>query len=166
MKTGLSTLDPTETYRVELYLRSLAPRATYERQETVLDRLDALAEQGRVESVSSTVWGDRICPSAALNHETGHAVLDDIGRLRAWADEHDASLAPFFEEREVNSLAERAHTVIVPPVLCLTIHDGEGIRGVFPCVRGTETHTVADGLELLENATRPDAFADGVSTQP
>jgi len=165
MNTDLFTLDSTETYRVELYVRSLAPTGAYERQMEVLDRLECLAERGRVESVSSAVWGNRICPRTDLCDETGHSILEDIDRLRAWAADHDASLDPFFEEREVNSLVERAHTVIVPPVLCLAVHDGEGLRGVFPCAKDGETYTVADGLDALENAASSDALAGGVPTQ-
>lgn len=165
MNADVSTLDPTETYRVELYLRSLAPTGAYERQEAVLDRLECLAERGRVESVSSTVWGDRIRQRADLRDEAGHAILDDVDRLRAWAADHDASLDPFFEEREGNSLVESAHTVLIPPVLCLAIRDDEGLRGVFPCATDGETYTVADGLDALEDGAPADALAGGVPTQ-
>lgn len=154
-------------FRVELFVRSLAPSGAYERQKRIVDRLSRLSTAKHVVSVSSTVWGNRICPEAALRLSTGRSILEDIERVRTWADQHDASLDPFFDEYEVQTMTERSYTVIVPPVICLAVSAGDDLWGVFPYAKDGETYTVADGLDLIENAdpVPADPFAEPSSLE-
>lgn len=148
-ETNAST--PNSEYRVELFVRSLAPTGAHERQRAIIDRLVQLAEENRIGTISSTVWGDRICPETASKLTTGRSLLDDFDRLRTWAHQHDASLEPFFDERVEGSMFEDTHTVVIPPVLCLAVSKGDGLWGVFPCTNGDEIYTVMDGLDMLDD---------------
>lgn len=152
MDTETSTPEPTPDYRVELFVRSFAPTGAHEQQQAIVDRLVELAAENRIGTISSTVWGDRICPGTASKLTTGQSILDDIDRFREWAQRHGASLEPFFEEHEVRSMFEDAHTVIVPPVLCLAVSDGDELWGVFPCVSRGEVCSVMDGLTFLDDS--------------
>ena len=136
-------------WTVRLYTRSAAPRDIAELHRRTVDRLDRLAEDGRVESVEFEVWGDLIPTDG---DRTGSRRAYDA--LVDWAEESGYSLAPGFERRETGTIAsEDTRSVISVPLLCLVIYDADGIEAVFPCSDGERTYTVEDGLVGLERRT-------------
>jgi hypothetical protein len=152
-------------FTAELFVRSLAPRGAHDCQQAVIDRLDRLQQNGQIESVTCTVWGDRICPETASRVTDGQKALRDIARLRRWTSKHSVSLTPFFEEREVEPIEEEPYTVIVPPILCLAISRDDELWGVFPCDKDGESLSAMDGLDALAEETLPEAFADRTPLQ-
>jgi hypothetical protein len=166
MGSDTDSPDTSTGFSVELFVRSLAPHGAHERQEAIVDRLEQLERDDRVDAVTCTVWGDRVCPETAARLRDGRSLLRDIARLRTWAQAHDASLEPFFEERTVQSMCEDPYTVFVPPVLCLAVSRGEELWGVFPCVKADTTLSVMDGLDALAESTPTDSFADRAFAHP
>jgi|AntRauTorcE11898_2_1112593.scaffolds.fasta_scaffold34837_1 hypothetical protein len=164
-----SDSDPPEQrtgFSVELFVRSLAPNGAHERQQAIVDRLEQLEEDNRIDEVRSTVWGDRICPETATRLQDGRSLLQDIARLQTWAQAHDASLEPFFKERTVQSPCEDPYTVIVPPVLCLAVSRDDELWGVFPCTKEGDTLSAMDGLDAILTSTPPNPIADRPFAQP
>lgn len=163
-----TTTDAATTdLRVELFVRSLAPSGAHERQQAVVSRLERLVSDGRIDTVSTTVWGRRICPEMAADLTVGRSILDRVDRLRTWARRHDASLEPSFDEHVERSMLDGTHTVVVLPVLCLAVFEGDDLRGVFPCVKDGTPCTVEDGLDLLEdpNHAARAPFSDQASAE-
>lgn len=131
-----------------VYLRESASSAATERQQAVLDRLDALADAGTVEDVTVRRWPKRVSERSE--------VLETVRELREAAEERGFRLEPFFEERErvPGFFTERGDPVreVVLPVVCIALYrDGE-VRGVYPCADDETYYSVDDGLDALEGA--------------
>jgi hypothetical protein len=126
------TLDPEE-YRMELFLRSLAPPAARTAQETIIDRLKRLDDRGHIREYELTIWGDRIRLDTTPRTPTEETLRDKIDRFRRWERRTDVSLAPGFDEREIDPLVDDAYTVFRPPVIALAVYAGSNVWGVFPC---------------------------------
>lgn len=147
-------------FSVELFVRSLGPQGAHGRQQALIERLERLQQDGHVESMNCTVWGDQIYPETAHRVTEGRKALEDINRLQEWAASHDVSLTPFFEERVVRSMCEESYTVIVPPVSCLAISRDEGLWAVFPCLKDDQPFSAMEGLDMLDRSTIPELFTD------
>ncbi|WP_324760517.1 HTH domain-containing protein [Haloarcula sp. GH36] len=166
MESNPDSSDPSPEFSVELFVRSLAPHGAHERQQAIVERLEQLQEDDCIESVTCTVWGDRICPETAPRLTDGRSVLQNIARLRTWAQTHDASLEPFFAERTVQSACEDTYTVIVPPVVCLAISRDEELWGVFPCRKADDTLSAMDGLATVADFPSADPLTDRPFAHP
>lgn len=165
MTSETTTLGSGPTFSVELFVSSLAPKGAHKRQQAVLDRLERLQQDGRIEAITCTVWGDRICPETAPRITNGLNALRDIGRLQQWADRRDVSLTPFFNERTVESMNDESYRVIVPPILCLAISKDDNLWGIFPSLKDGQPLSAMDGLDALAEETVPELFADRTPAQ-
>lgn len=142
----------SDTTRAELYVRSLAPVGTRDRQGAVVDRLRSLRRSGVLEDVDLTVWGDSVClegPNARIG--SGRHIADRITAFRRWAEESDAEIEPFFEDTEVDSsMTGECFRRVVPPTMCLAVYaDGE-LADVYPSVVDGDVRSVEDGLAELD----------------
>lgn len=145
-------LDPTldaQTYRMELFLRSLAPPAARDSQEAIIDRLNELDERNDVRGYDLTIWGDRICLDTDPRSPTERTLRDTVDRFRRWERRHDVSLAPGFDERTVDPLAGDAHTVFHTPTIALAVYADTNVWGVFPCEVDGEVVTVDECLDAF-----------------
>lgn len=142
------TLDPQE-YRMELFLRSLAPPAARATQDVIIDRLIRLDDRGLIREYDLTIWGDRIRLDVSPRTPTERAIHDEIDRFRRWERTHDVSLAPAFDEREVDPLVGDPYTVFQPPVITLAVYAGTDVWGLFPCDVEGERVTVDDCLDAF-----------------
>lgn len=130
---------------VTVYVRASSPAGE---PMDVRERLERLRRRGAIEAFDVEVWPARVRLSAAA---APSAVLDAYRRFERWADRQDLSLRPVFEVREQCWVADDAvDEVLVTPVVCLAVHEGSSLTGVYPCVDGERTYTVADGLAALE----------------
>lgn len=148
---------------MELFVRSLAPRACHDRQESLVERLGTLAAEGQVRDYAVHVWGSRVdLSSAAVETETGRFLRDRVEAFRTWRADNGLSTAPFFEEESVEStLAGEAYSAVTLPAATLAEYvDGE-LDFVTPCTDGDSVLTVQDRIEQLErrgtqlNTARP-----------
>jgi hypothetical protein len=145
-------LDPTldaQAYRMELFLRSLAPPAARNSQEVIVDRLKRLDDRNHIREFDLTVWGDRICLDVSPRTATERSIRDKVDRFRQWERRHDVSLAPGFAEREVDPLVDDAYTVFHTPVIALAVYADTNVWGVFPCEVDGEVVTVDDCLDAF-----------------
>lgn len=143
---------------VELYVRSLSPQGAADRQETVIDRLAALEEQGAIEAFSLIVWGPRFAPgSAAARTTTGRELGRRIDAFERWVAAAKKPDELAFECREVHSLVtDEKREEVVLPVLCLAVYQGETLRCVSPWRATRTTHSIDDCLDAIVQPGRVD----------
>jgi len=141
--------------RVELHVRSLAPRAGKRQQERVIDRLDRLESAGHVDELSVDVWGRQVeLSSAAARTDAGRFVLDRVDAFREWAAETGRSVESFFRTRRVEStITDESYAALVLPSLTLAEYRDGDLAHVAPCTDGDEVTTVADRLDVLASDT-------------
>ena len=146
---------------VKLFTRAGAV-GTHDRVTEAIDRTRALEASGQVERCSVATWDKQVVlgDGKSGRSDRGRETLEKIEAFESWAAGRNASLYPFFEERTRGSLlTDGAETVVVLPVLCLTIYEGERLEAVFPRMVDDVSYTVQEGLGALE-------ADDGVSGPP
>lgn len=144
--------------QVEAFLRSSVPAVARERQEALLDRLDRLAAEGRIEYDVHT-WEKRV----PLDDDSALA-RERYDEFAAWARECDARLRPFFDTRECYSWTDgREYEALVTPVACLAVYWEGDLRGVYPHADGDRARSIDDCLSSLEGGVSVDATAGTAS---
>lgn len=147
--------------RAVLRLRTLAPSGLNPPQIEVIDRIQALTEDedGPIADLDIDVWEASMGITHADTHDPGD-VHELITEFEQWADEHGCTLRPAFKRRSADSAVETEtedidnredQDLIIPPLLCLAVYDGETIDAVYPHVDGEEVSTIHDGVEALES---------------
>ena len=155
------TTDITaERVTVDLHVRSLTPRAGNGRQEAVIERLERLADTGRIHEFNVHVWGRQVSLStAAARTDAGQNVLNRVEMFREWAADTDRSISSFFETRRVDSrMTEESYAALVLPMFTLAEYHGGELTYVAPCTDGDDVVTVTDRLDTLEQ--------HGTTTEP
>lgn len=147
----------TERVRVELYVRSLAPRGATESQQAVVSSIRRLEDEGEIAEYTVHVCGREIpATPAEMTTEFGEFLLNRVAVFSAWADRNDYSLGRLFDERTLESAFtdDRRETVVLP-AMALAEYEGADLRFVAPCTIDGTTVTVWDRLEeLSEGVTR------------
>jgi hypothetical protein len=119
---------------VKLFTRAGAA-GTHDRVTEAIDRTRALEASGQVERCSVATWDKQVVlgDGKSGRSDRGRETLEKIEAFESWAAGRNASLYPFFEERTRRSLlTDGAETVVVLPVLCLAVYEGERLEAVFP----------------------------------
>lgn len=135
--------------RLELYVRSLAPRDIRESQEEVFETLQSLEETGRISEFEVVVCGDCVCPSSPTAATAiGQQVLGCYESANEWATESDRELVGF-EKRETKSMLRETTVegISFPKLLLVEIRDGS-VSFVAPSKSETEKTTVLDRLAM------------------
>ncbi|MFB6164766.1 MAG: HTH domain-containing protein [Haloarculaceae archaeon] len=142
-----------------VFLRSLAPSiGAYSRQEAILEHLTELADRGRLEIASTTVWGRAVCPEGqSVDTGAGGRVLDRIEQFQAWATEADARIDLPVEERTVAaSVTDERYRKLVLPRLCLGVSLGDDLELVLPCEVAGESFCVEEFLATFDDRAAAD----------
>lgn len=146
-----------EGVRVELYVRSLAPRGATDSQQAVVSNLQRLEAEEQISEYTVHVCGREIPVSPAeTTTEFGEFLLNRVAVFSAWADRNDYSLGRLFDKRTLDSAFtdERRETVVLP-AMALAEYEEADLRFVAPCTIDGTTVTVWDRLEeLSEGMTR------------
>lgn len=143
---------------VSLYLRASPTTVGKRRQERIEERLQSLADEGRVDSLSVEHWPGQVTvgdeePPIVLRYE----------ELAAAADEAGARLAPFFDDREsVTGLVQgpSEDRIITLPVVAIVIEQEGRVVGLYPCHREGVHHRAEEAIDLIEAGTLPDNLAE------
>jgi hypothetical protein len=151
----MHTTEPEGEIRAELYQRSELPPPAQRQVDSVYERLDTLADQGQLASVTREEWAKRT-PVDDCRAEQRDRYL----ALTSWARENGVRLTPFFQTRECFSPAVGDYTDwLVFPAFCLAVYEGDSLSAVYPHADGDETRTVQDGFEALR-------FDEATETEP
>lgn len=161
-KSAAETAETGRNLSVELLTRSLSSVGARPQQERVVDYLEALKHDERINSYTITVWGAGISPeSASARTETGRAILKIVEELNQWAQQHDLSFPAPFETREISSMiTDERDMVISFPTMCLVVREGTRLRCVAPWVADTLTHSLRDCLDELAIGDERSAIHD------
>lgn len=121
-------------------------------QERVFERLDDMVEQSRLDDVSVRVTGERLCLcETCTGTDAGGALLEAFRDLDDWGSGFDASVSQFFERPTIDSpIAGHTARALVPPRVTVALYVDESLSGAFPCRMGTETYSVEDFFEALQ----------------
>jgi hypothetical protein len=141
-----------ENRTVELYVRSLAPRAARDRQEEVVSQLDRIETREQIDEYEVHVWGSRVdLSSTAIETDAGRFVRERVEAFTEWTTDNGLSTEPFFEEESVDcSITGESYDAVTLPKATLAEYvDGE-LDFVTPCTDGERDLTVADRLRQLE----------------
>lgn len=156
-----------ENRTVELYVRSLAPRAAHGRLENLLEQLDTLESREQILEYTVHVWGSRIDPkSTAARTEAGKFVTERVDAFTEWARENGLSMGSFFDEKPVrSSITGEEYTATMLPTAALAEYVDDELAFVTPCSDGETVWTVADRLEALESNGQPTTDARPIQTK-
>lgn len=144
------TASQSESVRVELFLRTQTPSDVVERLRELADRVRRLAADDTVSDVRVRTWTS-VQPALEELSDTGQSVTQTVDAFRAWAEQHDCTLRPGFEQRETTSMvSRRSATKLQVPIAGLAVYEGETLQCVAPCSDGDRTYTVDDCVTALE----------------
>lgn len=145
----MTDANPQQGPRIELWVRDCAPSGATNVQDTDCGRLQQIKDEGKITDVPMNVWGGRIDAEAADTMEGGVSpAREAVDTFETWASEHGYSLQPAFETRAIGSLVtDETREVIVPPIICLAVYDGNDLQAVFPYSDGEAVHTVSECLD-------------------
>ncbi|MDS0222201.1 hypothetical protein NDI54_12655 [Haloarcula sp. S1AR25-5A] len=154
-----STAKPV---RVELFVRSLCPVDATQRQNHLIDQLQALENADRIDDLSILIWGNRIAPSLARQTADGRNLLDRLAMFERWEGDSDASLDAFdWRHAMTNMASEESITVIALPTVALAEYVDGDLHHVAPCTRDGTVHRVSDRITRLAETAQPtDATED------
>lgn len=145
-----TTTSSPESVHVELFLRTQAPSDVVERLHELTDRVRRLAADDTVTDVRVRTWTS-VRPALEELSDTGRSVTQTVDAFRSWAEQHDCTLRPGFEQRETTSMvSRRSATELQVPIASLAIYEGETLQCVAPCSDGERTYTVDDCVTALE----------------
>lgn len=145
-------LESARQISVVVYLRASAPFPARERQEEVVERVERLAEEGRIDGVDVRRWDDRI---VVRDDDDEGGPVETFEAFKERAAEIDHSIEPFFQEHERAGTRE-----IVFPIVCIVVYVGEELRRVFPCRDEEGIYSVWDCLTTLESGGELADLAD------
>jgi hypothetical protein len=133
----------------ELYVRSLAPRGAVSREDGVIDRLSALADEGVVDDYAVRVTGAEIpATPAATETAFGAYLLDRLAVFHEWADRNDVSLSLATPRTVDSSITGVSRRTVRLPELMLAEYEGENLHFVTPC-RHERAWSVGERLDRL-----------------
>jgi hypothetical protein len=133
-------------YQIQVCLRPFTPQEVQQRQQEVLDRIEALAADGVVEP-TVVWWSPKVCPPGTDN-PLSSGCPDIVAELIDLADSKQFSLEPFIQEHHGITPDDDS---LVLPVICLVVRDGGEIGGLYPVSLEGTKYTVEDGLRALES---------------
>ena len=133
-------------YQIQVCLRPFTPQEVQQRQQEVLDRIEALAADGVVEP-TVVWWSPKVCPPRTDN-PLSSGCPDIVAELIDLADSKQFSLEPFIKEHHGITPADDS---LVLPVICLVVRDTGEIGGLYPVSLDGTKYTVEDGLRALES---------------
>ncbi|WP_241432402.1 HTH domain-containing protein [Halogeometricum borinquense] len=146
------TVDQSQR-RVEVRIREQMPRGAYDRPESIIERLDQLESDGKINEYTVDVWGRSINTSPSCSVTTAMGNLDTVREFQSWAAENGMTLEPAFQENELSPLEmNETYEVLVLPVVCLAVYEDDSLKGVFPCARD-DVFTVDDCIEALREGS-------------
>jgi hypothetical protein len=142
-----------DAVRTVVRVRTLGPSGLNPPQTEVIDRLQALTEDGPIAELDVNVWG----ASMGMTQDGWDPVdtREQMAEFEQWATEQGYTLRPAFDWRagESEGDGEAQRREIVTPLITLAIYsdDEETLQAVYPHVDGEEVRTIHDGVETLES---------------
>jgi hypothetical protein len=135
--------------RIECYLRG-DTYGTYDRQQAMLQRVDALESEGVLADAEVDASWQRI---RTPEQDSRDDAVETYEEFRQWAETNGYSLEPAFERRQRSYVGtDVVHDVVVFPLVSAAVYEGNDLVAVLPSSDETgEIHFgVQDCLDALE----------------
>lgn len=148
--------------RVELFARSTLPSVAAQRRDTVTRRLERLADEGHVATVTVHTWEKKVPVEGTTLENMLYETFTE------WATDVGVDLDPFFDTRECYSWqnGERG-TKLVLPAISLAVYRDDTLQSVYPHSTPNGARTVMDCLNALESSRHePDHDTDTETEEP
>jgi hypothetical protein len=144
--TDLPIGSMTGDLRVELWTRQpvSGPRTA------VIDRLRRLRTAGVLTDFTVNTWPEEIPVGEQRDRSD---LLETIERFQQWARGHGLGLQPALETRPASLLVGADETVLVTPMVLVSVYDDDELVGVFPCSHEHRVWTVTAVLDALDPET-------------
>lgn len=138
-------MTPSSAVAVHCYVRASSLVAPV---DATVERLREFDRTGAIDELRIEAWPDEVPLDGGAEHAD---VLGRFEAFRDWADRFGASVEPAFDVRERTTLvADESESVLVLPVVCLSIHVDGRLASVVPHLEGGTAYTVDDALADLE----------------
>lgn len=137
--------------RVELWVRETTPYGVADRVRSIHERFRDLERRGSVADVDLDVWGRVVAVSGDAVGDVSDALNAKVKEFRAWAEHAGCTLEPAFSVRRRDAApGHGSDAVLVLPVVCAALYDGDDLLAVFPHTDDGDVRPVSDCLERLE----------------
>lgn len=147
----ISESDNTN-YSVKLFVRA-DPELGCERQkQAVLEQLETLAAEDRVDSYEIHAWSKEIRIRGPLEG-TGYYqnVFDHVKAFQRWADEASVQLNSAFKQQSVDcEITGETYRVLSLPSICIAVYEDGELCAVYPHSTEDGCRTAGSCLNELE----------------
>lgn len=137
---------------VDVYLRSLSPPlGAHTAQQSCLETLSGLDEEGKLTSLQVSVWGDRICLcESCTSTRTARAMLDVVQSVEEWASHAARDVEVPLDRRDIRSTyTGDDREVLSLPQILLAVYADTSLIAIFPHTAPGATHSVSDGVRAV-----------------
>ena len=156
------TIKPVENEQTDMHttplhavvrLREPTSDEIRKTQTDLIERLHQLVAAGTLTHIDIAIWGPSIEANPAQPTDPS-PIRETYLEFDHWARNQEYTLAPAFYRRTAGSLVDDVHSeVIMCPLICLGIYEGQIIQVVYPYSDGETVYTIHDGLTELESGS-------------
>lgn len=141
---------------VKLFVRADPELGCEEQKQQVVDRLDELEADGRIDDYHLNVWTKAIRIAGPLEGTTYYRrVFGHFTEFQRWAVEESVALKSAFNVEEVDcEITDASYRVLSLPSICLAVYEDGELCGVYPHVDGDTTRTIRHCLDRLEASSQ------------
>jgi len=137
---------------VKLFLRA-DPELGCERQkQAVLEQLEALDANGRIDDYEINIWTKAIRLSGPLEGTSYYrTVINHYEAFQQWADEEGVLLNSAFKTESVEcEITGEQYTVLSLPSICLAVYEDGELCAVYPHATDDTAQTASSCLQELD----------------
>jgi len=142
----------TQHRTVRLFVRADPELGCENQKQAVLDRLDGLDADDRIDRYEVNVWTKAIRIAGPLEGTTYYKrVFDHFTAFQQWAIGESVALKSAFNVEKVDcEITDETYRVLSLPCLCLAVYDDDELQGVYPHTDDKTTRTISHCLDKLE----------------
>ncbi|MEA1930294.1 MAG: HTH domain-containing protein [Euryarchaeota archaeon] len=146
----------TQHRTVRLFVRADPELGCEKQKQAVLDRLEGLDADDRIDDYEVNVWTKAIRIAGPLEGTTYYQrVFDHFTAFQQWAVKESVALKSAFNVEEVNcEITDETYRVLSLPCLCLAVYEDDELRGVYPHTDSETTRTINHCLDRLEASSQ------------
>ncbi|MFD1642896.1 HTH domain-containing protein [Halohasta litorea] len=146
----------TQHRTVRLFVRADPELGCEKQKQAVLDRLEGLDADDRIDDYEVNVWTKAIRIAGPLEGTTYYQrVFDHFTAFQQWAVKESVALKSAFNVEEVNcEITDETYRVLSLPCLCLAVYEDDELRGVYPHTDDETTRTINHCLDRLEASSQ------------
>lgn len=135
---------PSDSFTVVCYAR---PSLLLDPIDSHVETLRTCEREGRIETLLVRSWPAQLPCSGETTDREG---LEAFERFGDWADRAGVSIEPPFDVRTRSSaITGESREIVVTPLLCLALYDGNTLVGVYPHDDGGRTRDVSTTVAAL-----------------